>query len=108
MLVKKNDFSNEVCVDIVHTYINFLMSCGVEMQDGKEISELLRYTLCKLLSLDTKGATSFIELYYSRCSNALKGVLNEHSLFGTNTRVKRGILEACVHCLEMSRKRAEV
>ena len=101
MLVRKSNVSLKLVDDIVQAYFgcitenNMVMSCS-------EISELLRHSMCKLLGLQSKGYDKKIEEYSKIVVNNLNGVVD---VSGKSDSYKKGLLEACVHAMEMSRKK---
>lgn len=75
---------------------------------GKEISELFRYSMCKVLNLDTPVAGAKIEAESANVIKVLNPICVRHGFRKSSIEKRQGVLEAGVHCLEMSRKRAGV
>ena len=70
------------------------------------MSEMLRYCICEVLGLDTIYADSYIRENSFVFEQQLKIIMNKNGVFKESTEYKQGLLEACVHCIEMSRKKA--
>lgn len=104
---KKSNVTQEVYKDIVDSYLSYVSEKKGNLS-GYHIVELLRYSLCKYMGLETKGSSENVEKYSDECINHLKPVFNKHSILDKSVDYKKGILEACIHCIEMSRKRAGV
>ena len=100
---KKVDINMKFVNEIVKSYFscirsnNFVLSCS-------EISELLRYSLCRLLGLKAKGYSSKICSLSDIVVDSLSGLFNNYNISDLTNEYKSGLLEACVHCMEMSRK----
>ena len=102
---------NEECINaIVTTYFNFIKSDEYIKTNlkGFEISELLRYTICRMFSLETIGNSVELEELSKAVRNILRPVADKYQLWGRSIEYHKGLLEACVHCMEMSRKKAGV
>lgn len=73
---------------------------------GIEVSELFRYSMCRLLGLKSMYATKRVEEMSKIVVNSIKPLCVRYDFDNYSEVEKQGILEACVHCMEMSRKRA--
>lgn len=104
---------NKVLVDekaykgVVSNYFNFLRSNSISL-DEFEISELLRYSLCVSLGLETKGFNTFIEDFSKGYVKLLRKELKQKGVLNQTDEYKKGFLEACIHCIEFSRKKVGV
>lgn len=107
LFIKKSklDVNMELVDKIVKTYFDIVKSSGLDLS-GSEISELLRFTLCRCLSLNTKGYSLKVEKCSEIVYNKLNELLSRYDINKLDISKRQGLLEACVHCLEMSRKRA--
>lgn len=96
--------SEEIYNAIVMRYFDFLNkeypSIGLD-----SISELLRNSLCKYFGLQTKGYTPELEEASDICVQALMPIFDRYKLNDITTESKIGLLEACVHCIELSKER---
>lgn len=68
------------------------------------ISEGYRNALCLLLSLKTEASTYLVKKYEEQFVDLLRPVYLKYNLYRYSQSERRGILEACVHCIEKSRK----
>lgn len=68
------------------------------------ISEGYRYSMCLALGLDSEPASEVVKKYSSEFKNILEPLCLKYNLNRLSDDTKRGILEACVHCIEKSRK----
>ena len=103
----KEDINMKFVDEVVRAYFSCLKSKDFVLS-ASEISELLRHSMCKLLSLESKGASSKIENYSKFIVNSLCGILKSYNIDEMSDDYKKGLLEACVHCMEMSRKKANL
>lgn len=94
--------------ELTSVYLDYLLANNVDLKSGKEVSELFRYSLCRLLGLRTKEATNFIEKHYGLVQPCLVVVLNKHGVQKESEEYKQGVVESCVHTIEMTRLRANV
>lgn len=104
---KKKEVEKEVYNTIVEKYFEYVREYN-DTLGAYDMSELLRYSLCKYLGLESKGSKQNIELESDRCINFLRGTLDSLGLIDKSKEYKSGILEACVHCIELSRKKAGI
>ena len=72
------------------------------------MSDLLRHSLCNVLDLESTASCEAVEGYVSECSSVLREVIPVTYLNNSSKVQKEALLEACVHCIEMSIKKAEV
>ena len=109
MMIKKKKVCTEVSKDlytnIVTACFDYLESTGRDFS-CKAISEILRYSLCKVLNLSSELASNdYIEI--------TKGVVNVITpvipldVLNSSERYRQGVLEACVHCVEYAREKVE-
>lgn len=89
--------------EIVKAYFKCIKDSNLSLSCS-DISELLRYTMCVLLDLDTKGYSRKIEETSKIIVNSLGDILNRYNVSEMTDDYKSGLLESCVHCMEMSRK----
>lgn len=65
--------------------------------------DLYRYCLCTALSLDCKLAYETLVPISTVVINMLKDKLQELDLLNKSIEYKQGFVEACMHCIVMSR-----
>lgn len=108
MLLKKAklDINMKFVNDIVTNYFTILRGSNFQL-NCSEISELLRHSMCRLLGLSSNGYTCKIEKYSDIVVESLSDVIKKYNLNEMTDEYKKGLLEACVHCMEMSRKKAD-
>lgn len=95
---------NMVMVDkIIKSYFDYLKTNNIELTYS-ELTDLLRHSVCIALGLKSKALTDRLDVLAEDIAKVIT-VHIPHSLvpsFTHNHKVK--ILEACVHCIELSRK----
>ena len=91
--------------DILKTYFDFLNLRTLELTPIG-VSEFLRYSLCTALGLSTISSHIYIDNNSFRLIQEFKIVLNKYDVYSKNIQYKQGLLEACVHCIELSRVEA--
>lgn len=101
---KKVDVNMKLVDELVRGYFRCLRENSISL-NCSEVSELLRYSVCKLLKLQSKGYNNRIEETSKLVVNSLSGVVSRYNIDTMSDEYKTGILEACVHCMEMSRKK---
>ena len=114
LFVKKVDKSvdMELVNEIVRAYLDGIRANqGVANIDlsGKDIVELFRYCLCRALDLQTKeNILGGEEFYQAVGHDLLMPIVTSGNLYAMSTEHRHGLLEACIHCLVLARKRANV
>lgn len=103
----KEDVNMKLVDLIVKSYFACLRSNNIIL-NYSEISELLRHSMCKLLGLSSNGYSCKIENYSDIVVNHLVNETKTFNISEMTNDYKKGLLEACVHCMEMSRKRLEL
>ena len=104
--VSKNKFNTTLCEEIVRSYFAYLKDRSIRITSSNDIVELMRYSLCVALDLDSDINLEKLLYLSTGCINEFKIVLNKHDILGKSNSFKQGVLEACVHGMEMSRERA--
>lgn len=106
LFVKKSKTNtNDMYIDaLVKGYFDYVKKNTPSNLSGSEVSELLRCSICRLFELETKGYTKRIEDLSEGVVASLDKVARRYNLFAKSKDYKMGLLEACVHCMEMSRK----
>lgn len=84
---------------IVKTYLDYLYDNNIDV-NKIDISETLRHSLCIALGLQSRGSDE--DCYV--IAQALKPPLNELGVYNKSDAYKQGILEACMHHIEATRK----
>ena len=92
--------------EIVRGYFDYLKKSCVKLTSGKEIVELMRYSLCVALDLDTDINLDNLMSLSTGCINVFKIILNKYNIVERSIDFRQGVLEACIHGMEMSRERA--
>lgn len=88
---------------IINTYLNWVITNYPNL-DEFNIVELLRISLCNILSLDSSSSNRVISELVSDCTKELNGVV-PIEVINSDIIQRQGFLEACIHCIEYSRKR---
>ena len=109
---KKHNIKNveHIYTDMTRTYLNSIQEV-VDKNDLQKfnnstylISEGYRHSLCLLLGLETEASTYLVKKYESKFVDVLRPVYNKYNLCQYSMEKRKGILEACIHCIEKSRK----
>lgn len=109
---KKHSIKNieHIYTDMTRTYLSSIKEV-VDKNDLQKfnnstylISEGYRHSLCLLLGLETEASTCLVKKYENRFVDVLRPVYNKYSLYKYSMEKRKGILEACIHCIEKSRK----
>ncbi len=91
--------------EATRTYFAHLKQLGVDFT-GVEISELYRHSMCVVLGLESELNTHYdLKDYEQGVVKALKPVVKKYNLLSKDKGFKQGILEACVHGIEFTRKK---
>lgn len=105
IVTKKKPKMDMTLIDsLVRSYLEYIKLLNRELTCG-EISEIMRYSMCRAQGLDTKGYSKKVEQIGEGASARLYIILEKAGMLNKSLDVKKGLLEACVHCMEMSRKR---
>ena len=102
---KKVNLKNTLIDEIVRAYFDIIITNNLCLS-GKDISELLRCITCNVLNLSTKGYSYKIEKYTEQYKYFIIPIFNKYNVFNYTLEQKQGVLEALMHCMEMSRKKA--
>lgn len=68
------------------------------------LSEGYRNALCILFDLKTEASVYLVRKYERQFVNILKPIYNKYNIGSFSVEMRIGLLEACIHCIEMSRK----
>lgn len=109
---KKHNINNVECIyiDMTRTYLNslknVLSSEDLDKYNASTylISEGYRNALCLLFRLETEASTYTVRKYEDKFVEVLRPVYFKYNLNQYSKDKLRGILEACIHCIEKSRK----
>lgn len=104
---KNKSIDDKIYKSIVEKYFEYIRTYNEDL-GAYDISELLRYSLCKYFNLESKGSKTHIEAESDRCVQYLKCTLDKFDFSSKSNEYKSGVLEACVHCIELSREKAGV
>ena len=72
---------------------------------GCEVSEIFRHSMCKLLGLNSQSSTELVGEVADIVISRLRPLVSRYNL-SADIEYRQGVLEACVHTMEMSRKKA--
>lgn len=97
----------ELIKELVEVYFSYIKE-HFDFLNGAEISELLRFSMCKCLGLSTVSCVEFEETFAKGVIETLNNVLVRYKYPDASEEYKMGLLEGCVHCMEMARKKAGV
>ena len=102
---KKVKEYEDIYKDILSVYFDYLHKKNLNLTPIG-ISELLRYSLCCALNLNTIASNNYIEDNCYELIQNFKTVLNKYNVYNKSVLYRQGLLEACIHCIEMSRAKA--
>lgn len=103
-LVKKHTIDNDCYKEVVRVYLKYILKEYPSLSETA-IAELLRHSVCISLNLESKGYDSFIESITDDCVKVIKPIFKRFNVLLQSDEYKRGMLEACMHCIELSRKK---
>ena len=95
---------NKIADELIRAYFRLGKQFNI-FSDTLDISEFFRYTLC--LALNLKTTSTYIgydyeaDIIVTEFNNVLK---NNKFPRITTKKYRQGILEACIHAMELSRK----
>lgn len=91
-------------INLVRKYLNWVVK-HYPNADERFICELLRYSLCELLRLETQSANGVVKEVAVSCISYLKRDIQKADILNKSLDTRQAYLEACVHCIEFTRKR---
>lgn len=100
------NLNTELYKNIMERYIDYAQKFN--FSSSFLMSDLLRHSLCNVLDLESTASCEAVEGYVDECSSVLRKVIPVTYLNNSSKIQKEALLEACVHCIEMSIKKAEV
>ena len=100
--LNKIDLS-ELRHDIMTIYLKYIESLNVPVND---IMELLRYTICISLGLNTKPTRSTVEQYSPELIKEFSCIFDKYNIKNQKIEYRQGILEMCVHTISFTLKKA--
>ena len=103
-LIKKQNISTDCYKDVVRTYLSYITEKYPNLSETA-IAELLRHSVCKSLGLESKGYDKFIESNVDSCVKIIRPIFKKYNVLNQDIGYKRGMLEACMHCIEFARKK---
>lgn len=104
MVLMKSSCSNRDMVSsIVRSYFGYIRGSNLTYD---EIAELLRYSMCVALDLNSKGFNTRIEESGKECSKYIRNIVQDFDILDKSEDYRQGLLEACVHSMQMSVNRA--
>ena len=100
----------DIYTDMTRTYLRSIKDV-VSDTDLKKfnnstflITEGYRHSLCVLFQLETEASLALAKKYESAFVEVLRPVYDKYNLEKLSSEKKKGLLEACIHCIEMTRK----
>lgn len=109
MLIKKKRVCENIDMSlykrIVTEYLEYMYTLHIN-PECKDVCEILRYSLCKVLNLATECSVSGYDEVIKGVINVLTPLVPEEVLTKKED-FRAGVLEACVHCIEFTRERVE-
>lgn len=99
----KTDINTTVFDAVIREYFKVLRELNVAL-NTQEVSELLRYSVCRALGLQSLGTTTKLQILSDKVYVRLINPLKEQGVYEKSIEYKQGVLEACVHCMEMTRR----
>lgn len=90
---------------LVRSYLRLMRDITIS---GTVLSDLFRVALCDMLDLPYMCNSQEVYRFLSAVKANLIPIIDSTNLRMTTSETKQGYLEACVHCLEMSRVKAGV
>ena len=100
------NLNTELYKNIMERYIDYTQKFN--FSSSFLMSDLLRHSLCNVLDLESIASCKAVEGYVDECSSVLREVIPVTYLNNSSKVQKEALLEACIHCIEMSIKKAEV
>ena len=98
---------NNIVDNLMRTYFKVGKDFNI-FSDTLDVSEFLRYTLCLALNLKTTSTYLGYEAETDIMVDAFRNTLKSSKMPKITTKkYRQGILEACIHGIEMSRKNIE-
>ena len=107
-LITKNvqNLNADFYKDIVSGYLDYTLS--LDFSNSFILADLLRHSLCVVLGLESSSSCVLVEDRVKDCVEAIKGYVPETYIRNATKVQKEALLEACVHCIEMSIEKAGV
>ena len=107
-IIRKNvkNLNTELYKTITGAYIDYAQK--FHFSSAFLMSDLLRHSLCRVLELESKASCKAVEGYVDECVEVLRNVIPKSYIKNANELQREALLEACVHCIEMSIKKADV
>lgn len=104
---RKTGIDMKIINTVVRAYFECIKTNNLVLSYS-EVSELLRYSICSILDLQSKGYSRKIEEYSKLVKSEINGVVLDNIPLSSSEDVRMGFLEACVHSMEMSRERVSL
>lgn len=99
---------NNVYKDLTITYLDYAVK-KLNHLDIYDLSELFRVSLCECLQLQTRCNCKYDIIPYNiELKKLLLPIINSNRLLDTSIEYRQGILEACVHNIEITSKKAGI
>lgn len=98
---------SEACYrEVVSGYLDYACE-NLNFLGAGELSELLRYSVCVCLGLNAVLNLPDAEGYAEGVVRLLQPIFDKYHVPGLPRERRMAMLEACVHCIEFSRRRLE-
>lgn len=91
-------------INLVRKYLKWVVKYYPNA-DERFISELLRYSLCELLRLESQSANRVVKEVSVSCIGYLRRDIQKAGIVNKPLDMRQAYLESCVHCIEFTRKR---
>lgn len=103
ILLRGSSDNGNMVSTIVREYFNYVRDRDLTYE---EVAELLRYSMCIALDLSSKGFNTKIESLGVECAKYMRNIVKNFDVVNKSEDFRQGILEACVHSMQMSINRA--
>ncbi len=108
MQIKREVKPDSMCyIRVIRKYFEALDDIELELRP-KDVSELLRYSLCDALSLESKCAMNDLnKIALEKCIPVLKTALKEEGVSDKPLEYRQVFVEACMYYIEAARRKVE-
>lgn len=107
---KKTNYDKDVSLvdSLTREYLRFCEKYikEITVNTGDGIVEMFRYCMCEALDLPSQGYVKLAEKLQQELVSSFKSILSAYGVSHFPEDSRQGVLEACVHSIEMSRERA--
>lgn len=94
-------------ISVIRKYFDALSDVDLNLRP-KDVSELLRFSLCEALGLESKCAMNDLnKIALEKCVPELKKDLEEKGVSSKSLAYRQGFVEACMYYIEAARRKVE-